>query len=528
MNGMYSHRRQNNYRNYFSLPPSNPTFSQNAYYRYYDHRLRIQQNLLSKPIPTVKYPSFYFQHQYQTSATISDLGEPISIFDDIKSCKYSQSNAFLVPSTYSPLSPSRYPSINDERLATASTIRERLLTGIQRSMNEINEELSLIRKRASISHHIPSRLSPMANERQTSSQKSISHLNNESQIWPYKPKRIYQVIPRIASETKTISQISTPKSIDPNVSRPTLGQYHYGPEIEEIEIDENDPENSNLKSTYQEISQSKFPEVVSFDQFLRQQSDLPQNRALISVPQYVDYNEVEISQLTEDFHQNNSVDAVFAQSTTAKSLDDLISASKVNIQDYSLLIQTVPEPKIPTPIETVIDSHQATKSAQSNSTNTILSKPVKHSRISSRTSKTLSSVSQPINNSKNNIIDGTTYFFSDFGNEYDGEEDAISIDPYNFAPPTESEIVADDNISSSIRQSQTSLLNPHASQQQQQIIESNNQSIKDTEQEQIDTTIEPIATTISRSPTKKMLPMTIYDDMSTEFTTNNNNSYEQQ
>ena len=101
---------------------------------------------MSKPIPTVKYPSFYFQHQYQTSATISDLGEPISIFDDIKSCKYSQSNAFLVPSTYSPLSPSRYPSINDERLATASTIRERLLTGIQRSINEIDEELSLLKK----------------------------------------------------------------------------------------------------------------------------------------------------------------------------------------------------------------------------------------------------------------------------------------------------------------------------------------------------------------------------------------------
>ncbi|CAF0885414.1 unnamed protein product [Rotaria sp. Silwood1] len=532
---MHRHNQNNDYRNYSFIPPSSSSSSRNAHYQYYDRRLRTRQTLYSNATPIPTYSTPRPQHQYQpssttttTTTTISDLAEPISVFHNIEPSKYHRSSITSLPITYKPPNPSRQSSIVDNRLATASVMREHLLKDIQRNISEIDQELSSLKKRPSISQYIPPRLSPIVDVRQTSSQKKTPLPNDDKQIWPDKPKRVYQVVPRITSEAKKTSQQSTPKLSEQSISNSFIGQYHYGPEVEEIEIRENDPENSDLKSTSDEISRFNFHEIFSLEQFYRQQSDLPENRALIFVPQYVDNYDIKINESTEEFQEKTPIDTNFARSSTVTSLHDLASSNKLNIQDFQLLMQIAPEPKIEISSENVVNSHEISNQVEENLNNTILSKPVKHSRLSIRTQETLSLSSQTMKNAENTTDFDMNYFFSDFGNEYEGEEDLISIDPYHFAPPTASEIIPDDNKSNIlIRQSQTSLPNSHASEQQQ-TIENNNQYIKETEKKKIDATTEHIVTPISTSQSTKMLPVSIDDDTQTQSVRNNNNSNEHQ
>ncbi|CAF4052394.1 unnamed protein product [Rotaria sp. Silwood2] len=525
---MHRRNQNNDYRNYSFLLPSSSSSSRNAHYQYYDRRLRSRQTLYSNATPVSTYSTPRAQHQYQPSTTISDLVEPISVFDNLEPSKHHRSPVTSLPLTYKPPNPSRQSSINNERLTTASVMRERLLKDIQENISEIDQELSSLKKRPSISHYVPPHLSPIVGVRQTSSHKKTPLPNDDKKIWPNKPKRVYQVVPRITSETKKTSQQSTPKLPEQTTSNLFVGQYHYGPEIDEIEIRENDPENSDLKSTFDEVSQFNFHEIFSLDQFRRQQSDLSQHRALILVPEYVENHNMTINESTEDLHQKNPIDTNFARSSTVASLHDLASSSKLNIQDFQLLMQTAPEPKIQIATENVVNSHEPSDKEEANLNNTILSKPIKHSRLSIRTQETLSLSSQTMKNPENSTNFDTNYFFSDFGNDYEGEEDLISIDPYNFVPPTESEIMPDDNRSNIlIRQSQTSLPNPHASEQQQ-TIENNNQYIKETEKKKIDATTKHIVTAISASPSTKMLPVSIDDNIQTQSARNKNNSNEHQ
>jgi hypothetical protein len=155
--------------------------------------------------------------------------------------------------------------------------------------------------------------------------------------------------------------------------------------------------------------------------------------------------------------------------------------------------------------------------------NTMFSKPLKHARLSTRTLETHSSTHPSNNNPGNNISGGFGYFFSDFGNENEGEgeEDLISLDLTNFALPLPSEMFSGENISNgSIRQSQTSLLNPH--QQQQSIHPNNNQHIKETENKNNDVTTNDIVPAPLTSPSKQTLPISINDNTTTQSTKNNN------
>ncbi|CAM4884664.1 unnamed protein product [Rotaria socialis] len=525
---MRRHTQNNDFRHYSFLPPSSKTSARNTHYQYYDRRLRTKQNIYSNMTQIPTYSSPRSPYHSQSSTTVADLGEPISAFHDIAPPVYRQPAVTSLPLVRQPSNISRQASINNERMARASVMRERILQGIQHNMSEIDQELSSLKKRPSISHHIPPRLTPLVNTQPTSAHKSTPSPNVESKNWPNKQKKVYQVVPRISSEMSKTSQVSTPKLMMNFITDSFVGQYHYGPEVEEIEIDDNDPENEDLKSTYDEISQFDFHETFTLDQFLREQSNLSQNRALISVPEYVDNEDTRMNESTEELDEKNLIDTNTVRPSTVTSLRELTSVGKLNIQDFQSLIQTAPELKIEVPSEPqTVNIEESPHAIDTNLANTILSKPMRHSRLSIRTQDTLSLSSQTTKNPDNNNNNHTNYFFSDFGNEFEGEEDLISIDPYNFAPPTESELMSEDNRSNVLmRQSQTSLLNPHASQkqQQQQHIENNNLYLEETEKKKIDASTKQSVTAISASPSMKMLPISIADNTQTKFERNNNNN----
>jgi hypothetical protein len=536
---MNRHSQNSDHRNYYYLPPSTSSSSRNTYYQYYDPRLRTQQSYYSNTtsIPTYNTPNF--QHQYQPSRSISDLTEPLSVFDDLKPPRYHRSNTTTFPLTYLPSNLNRRSSVSDARLATASAIREQLLTDIQRNITEIDRELSSLEQRPSVppTPLIQHRISTFIQSRQTSSHQNTLPPNGNNQIWPNKPKRVYKVIPRITSESKKISQQSTPKLTHQTSSTHSfVGQFHYGAEMEENEILENDPENSDYRSIINQIPESSSHETFSLDEFIREQSPLPQNRALTFVPEYVDNSEIEINQFTEDIHQNNPVDINTARSSTASSLHDFGASNKLNIQDFQSLIQTASQLPVETTSKNEGNHHKSSDQVEQDLANTMLSKPVKHSHMSTRiqqplsiSRQALSPSQQAIVESENNTTDGSRYFFSDFGNDGEGEEDVISIDPNHFALPTESERISDENIS--IRQSQISLLNPYSSQEQQQRqspVENNNAYVKERESKKIDATTKHTVNTTTTSPSTKIVPISIVDNMQTPFARNNNDVNQRQ
>ncbi|CAF0796469.1 unnamed protein product [Rotaria sordida] len=306
---MYRNSQNNDYRNYSHLPPSISTYSRNTDHQYYKPRSRTAQIISSNTtlIPAFTSPSF--PHEYQLSTTTSNLEEPISIFDNQKPPPHRRYTIAGFPPVYIPPNPSRRLSVHDARLMAASATRQRLLTDIQRNINEIDRELSSLPPKCSIPRYIPPRFSSFADVPQTSFHQKTLSPNNENQILPYRPKSFYKVIPHITSESTKTSQHSTPKLTDRNTLQPFIGQYHYGLEIEDNEILEKDLENLDLKSLVDEISQFNSHEILSLDEFRREQSDLVQNRALVLVPEYGDDNKNTINEsTTEDIRQNNSTD----------------------------------------------------------------------------------------------------------------------------------------------------------------------------------------------------------------------------
>jgi hypothetical protein len=172
-------------RFYAYLSPSYSTSSRssnrNAHYQYYDPRLRAQQQAQqalyeyqhSNISPTRNPPSLYgpaqsqlpaLLHELSPSATdsVSDLGEPISVFDDIKPLEHRRSIVIPpLPLSYVSPDPSRRPSISDVRLATAQIVREQLLTDIERSITDIDRDLTTLERRSSMQRYVPSRFPPI-------------------------------------------------------------------------------------------------------------------------------------------------------------------------------------------------------------------------------------------------------------------------------------------------------------------------------------------------------------------------------
>ena len=186
--------RRNNLNNdnkyYAFLPPANSTTSRNsssnssnrnAHYQYYDPRIRNQQQVqqalyhyqYSSRSPNRNLPALYGPGHYQppsfleelppsSAKSVSDLGEPISVFDDIQPLEHRRSIVTpSLPSSYVPPNPNRRPSISDVRLATAQVLREQLLTDIERSITDLDRELTTFERRPSGPRYVPPRFSPI-------------------------------------------------------------------------------------------------------------------------------------------------------------------------------------------------------------------------------------------------------------------------------------------------------------------------------------------------------------------------------
>jgi hypothetical protein len=451
--------------------------------------------------------------------TITDLAEPLFVFDDLKFPRQRRSNVPHFPPVYLPPNLSRPTSISDARLATANAMRERLLIDIQHNMNEIDREITSLEQRSAISGYIPARLSSFISKRQTSLDKRTYLSHGETEKWPDKPRKIYSVIPRIKSQPKTISPPSISNRTNKSLSPSYIGQYHYGPEMIENEIREGDPENTDLKLVVKEMPKLTFRQPLTLEQFRREQSALPQNRALIFVPEYDDENETGSNEKVEDFHPRHSIPPDMAQISTVHSSNISGSSNRLRIQDFQLLTHTVPEPKPEIPPMSTSKPAEVSDKTEVNLINTMISAPVKHTHQSKATKETHSSSQQETKN--NNDVD-TAYFFSDFGQE--GEEDLISIDPSHFTLPTGSDILSEDNISDTlIRQSQTSLLNPYSLQEQKSIMQNNNEHVNEGESKKIDAMTTDIITSTSTLPSKNLFPISIDDNMQTQLVRKNSN-----
>ncbi|CAF2050728.1 unnamed protein product [Rotaria magnacalcarata] len=701
-------RRQNENtdNNYYSyIPPTNSTSSRNpssnstnrnAHYQYYDPRLRARQqaqqslyeyqysstspnrkspaSIYGSPRrqPSYQPPSFLQELPSSSADSISDLGEPISIFDDIQPLEYRR--AIVAPalqSTYMPPDPSQRVSLNDNRIATAQALREQLLNDIQHSIVDIDRELTSLDRRPSVPRYLPPRFSPIVeldahddnlfrqikrtnkpvsvpmkktvpiitspkskSIQQTSAHSSITkeNSNDNSQSWPNKPKRIYQVIPSLPSDSRKTSRQSsvgaqreriktseiysnqsTPKLVDKSISSSKFqlhGQYHYGPEVEETEILPNDPESTDHKSTFDEMEGTNQYEPLNTDQFLRDLSPPPQSRAAINVPEFSGNSQLESHESAEDLIHENQIGSNNARALTANSLHDLTPTNDSMIQDTKLLIQTTPEDRaeselkaehlsIPreSPKDNEIDLENENENnlilskPDENENNLILSKPNQNSRPSTKASRRtpiaanddliekstllqvptidstvdINSLSPPPSSppaaaAVNNIGGIGAYFFSDYGNDGEGEEDLMPIDQSNFVVPSGADIIPDDTISNSLLgQSQASLLTLHSAhvpqqkpprpplqqQQQQQHTRqltsvmsltsiNNNEHRKVEENEEIESketdamkkgTTNAISVLPPSSPSpKKNLLTSAIDNMQTQFSRNNSRS----
>jgi hypothetical protein len=124
---MRRNSQNTDYRYYSYKPPSSSSSSQNTHYQYYDYRLRSQET------PYNYTPQRHYQSPLLPSTAISNLAEPFFLNH--------QSNLTPLPSTYLSPNLSRSSSFRDARLTTANAMRERILTDIQRTISEIDQEL---------------------------------------------------------------------------------------------------------------------------------------------------------------------------------------------------------------------------------------------------------------------------------------------------------------------------------------------------------------------------------------------------
>jgi len=187
----YSENSENRYYGYLpnstTRNSSSNSSNRNTHYQYYDPRLRTQQQAQQTLYeyqysygspgrsPSFTYGSSYNpRHHYQppsfpqdlppsSANSISDLGEPISIFHDIKPLEHRRSiaSSSLPALTYIPPDPTRRPSASDVRLATAQVLREQLLSDIEHTITDIDRELTSLERRPSGPRYVPPRFSPI-------------------------------------------------------------------------------------------------------------------------------------------------------------------------------------------------------------------------------------------------------------------------------------------------------------------------------------------------------------------------------
>jgi hypothetical protein len=104
-------------------------------------------------IPT--YTSECFQRMYQSPTRLTELADPGWTYDDLGPPVNYQTNIAAVTSGALPTNPIRRSTVSETRLATASSMREQLLTDILRDMGDINEEITSMEGQLSRSRQMP-------------------------------------------------------------------------------------------------------------------------------------------------------------------------------------------------------------------------------------------------------------------------------------------------------------------------------------------------------------------------------------
>ncbi|CAF0929571.1 unnamed protein product, partial [Didymodactylos carnosus] len=335
----------------------------------------------------------------------------------------------------------------------------------------------------------------------------------DSQLWPQKQKRAYEVIPRFTGEFKTSRQSSSTNNNMPvvieaerrenqlvpvessssannrneriinddnndqqiendlsilkkdsyktdhspikenlisNEERPSGTQiYHYGPEIEEIEILVHHPENIDIYETNIESfnnNEGNDLELLTIDQFLRDRSSSPRSRVMLTAHMYGG-GSATLENETEDI-----LDEIYdvARSLINSPLTDLADVKDLYLENLEklILIGTTEEPKH--------ENHGISALVIEPSNNEILlntpaKKDLKDDSLSISSAKTVDKIQNPsikllpplvvpvdnveqVHETKpvtpsNTIPVQQPYFFSDFGND---DEDIISLDTNNF------------------------------------------------------------------------------------------------
>lgn len=164
------HRNQNT--NYPYIPTSDPMTSLNPMsslnsmstpkpnYQYNTTQRSVEPSFYSNTTMIPTYTSECFQRMYQAPTTLSDLTDPGWTYDDLGPPANFQSNISTVTAGYVPTNGVKRSTVSDTRLATASTMREQLLTDILRDIGDINEEISSMEGQLSRSRQMPFGFSP--------------------------------------------------------------------------------------------------------------------------------------------------------------------------------------------------------------------------------------------------------------------------------------------------------------------------------------------------------------------------------
>ncbi len=447
---MHRNSQSNDYRNYSYLHRSRSISSRNTHRQFYDSRLHNQQSLHPYTTTTNGFTSSYLQQQqqqYQPLSTISDIPEPVSLFDELGFLRRQRSNVTPFPPVRIP---NRRTPGNGTRFATANALRERLLIDIQQNMNEIDHELALLDRRPVIPLYLPIRFA--------SFHQKIAH---ENRTRSNEPKRAYKVIPRITNQTKKVSSYSTPARTNQNISPSFIGQYHYGPEMEENEIREDDPENTDRNLVVKEIPKLNFYKPLTLDEFRRQQSAFPENRALVSVPEIGGTDQTEVIKKADDFHQNIPNGTDIAEPVPVRTTQEFDSTSKLNFRNFKSLIQNASESTVEIPPPRKPIDNQIFDASRVDLINSMISKPVKHTSSSTNIRTNIErpiSPDQPklfrtFSNDDDTDVNGS-YFLNDPANESVNPDALISVYPEKRPLRTESQLITDDIVDNDTKEQQ--------------------------------------------------------------------------
>jgi hypothetical protein len=409
---------------------SRTTPRQHPDYSYYEPRLRSNTTFAYHP----------FESDVAHSTTGIDTNESLSVFDRIQSMDHRQLRPMPLVST------NTLPTSN--RLTDARTLRERLLADIQETIGEIDRDLSIFLPSSPVVHRVTPRR-PLFNNRTSSHvfQQGTTHIQQQS--WPDKPRRAYQVVPNLINESTKISRSSshdvkhnsTLKFVDQSQSHAFLGQYHYAPEVDEIEVHPNDAENVQYDSIMSEPFQPDTFKIESTANYLRQVSNLSEHHAILFVPQFGDNRHLTMNECVDEFMPNEPNDAHTVRPLIASPLDGFPSIEKINIENLSLLIRTASEQPIVSksiaveqantieiPSKTDERIHSTTVKTQPQATRTeiplIALERKEHDH--STTTKTLSP------STRIEALESSGYFFSDFNNDIDNGDKSMYIDPKQF------------------------------------------------------------------------------------------------